>query len=111
VRDRLFVISAFISARMGLPRIAAYCRRKILEHNPRHIIGRWDRVEAAINQPDFQHVLRNVQRRYPQEKAERMLASLGIERGREREAYFTDEEYAAALLGVTLEELEQTFGP
>ena len=111
VRDRLFVISAFISARMGLPRIAAYCRRQILEHNPRHIIGRWDQVEVAIEQSDFQHVLRNVQRRYPQEKAERMLASLGIERGREREAYFTDEEYAAALLGVTLEELEQTFGP
>lgn len=111
VRDRLFVISAFISARMGLPRIAAYCRRRILEHNPRHIIGRWDRVEVAIDESDFQHVLRNVQRRYPQEKAERMLASLGIERGREREAYFTDEEYAAALLGVTLEELDRTFGP
>lgn len=111
VRDRLLVISAFISARMGLPRIAAYCRRKILEHNPRHIIGRWDQVEVAIDQPDFQYVLRNIQRRYPQEKAESMLANLGIERGRERDSYFTDEEYAAALLGVTLDELKRTFGP
>lgn len=111
VRDRLLVISAFISARMGLARIAAYCRQEILKHNPRHIIGRWDQVEVAIDQPDFQHVLRNVQRRFPQEKAERMLASLGIERGRERDAYFTDEEYAAALLGITLEQLDQTFGP
>ena len=110
VRDRLFVISAFISARMGLPRIAAYCRQRILEHNPRHIIGRWDRVDDAIDQPDFQHVLRTVQRRYPQEKAEKMLDTLGVERGREREAYYTDEEYAAALLGVTLEELKQSFG-
>ncbi len=96
---------------MRLPRIAAYCRQEILKHNPRHIIGRWDRVEVAIDQPDFQHVLRNVQRRFPQEKAERMLASLGIERGRERDAYFTDEEYAAALLGVTPKQLDQTFGP
>jgi len=95
---------------MGLPRIAAYCRQRILEHNPRHIIGRWDRVDDAIDQPDFQHVLRTVQRRYPQEKAEKMLDTLGVERGREREAYYTDEEYAAALLGVTLEELKQSFG-
>jgi len=111
VRDRLLVIAAFISARMGLPRIAAYCRHRILEHNPRHIIGHWNTVEAAIDQSDFLHVLRTVQRRFPQEKAERMLASLGIERGRERETYYSDEEYAAALLGVTLDELEQMFGP
>ncbi len=111
VRDRLLFVSAFIAARIDLPRIAAYCRDKILQHNPRHLIGHWDTVEAAVDHTDFQQLLRNVQRRYPQEKAERMLASLGIERGRERETYYTDEEYAAALLGVTLNELDQMFGP
>ena len=110
VRDRMLLISAMIAARMQLPRISAYCRHEILTHNPRHLIGRWKRVEDAIHHPDFLHLLKSVQRRYPQEKAERLLASLGIERGRERDAYYSDEEYAAALLGSTLDELEQMFG-
>jgi len=96
---------------MHLFRISRYCRHKILQHNPRHAIGRWENVGAALDDPDFLSLLRSIQRRYPQEKAERLLASLGIERGRERDAYFDDEEYAAALLGTTPEELEQLFGP
>jgi hypothetical protein len=67
-------------------------------------------VEEALQDMDFLSVLRSIQRRYPQEKAERLLASLGIERGRERDAYYDDEEYAAALLGTTPGELEQLFG-
>jgi hypothetical protein len=110
VRDRMLLISAMIAARMDLPRISAYCRREILIHNPRHLIGRWQRVEEAIDHPDFLHLLKSVQRRYPQERAERLLANLGIERGRERDAYYSDEEYAAALLGSTPDELEQMFG-
>jgi hypothetical protein len=109
VRDRLLVIAAANSTRMGLPLISGYCRFKILQHNPRHVIGRWPDVATALPQPDFLHVLKNIQRRYPLERAERMLDSLGIERGREREAYYSDEEYAAALLGVRLDELKQMF--
>ena len=96
---------------MHLFRISGYCRRKILQHNPRHAIRRWENVGEVLEDPDFLSILRTIQRRYPQEKAERLLASLGIERGREREAYFDDEEFAAALLGTTLDELERLFGP
>ncbi|MCU0875699.1 MAG: hypothetical protein MUE50_25485 [Pirellulaceae bacterium] len=64
-----------------------------------------------MEDPDFLSILRTIQRRYPQEKAERLLASLGIERGLERETYFDDEEYAAALLGTTPAELQRLFGP
>jgi hypothetical protein len=110
VRDRMLVIAAMIAAKMDLTRISAYCRRKILLHNPQHLIGRWPRVEEALEDSDFQHLLRSIQRRYPQEKAERLLATLGIERGRERDAYYSDEEYAAALLGSTPEELQERFG-
>lgn len=111
VRDRLLVVAAADAARMHLFRISRYCRRRILQHNPRHVIGRWESVEDALEDADFLSVLRSIQRRYPQEKAERLLANLGIERGREREVYYDDEEYAAALLGTTREELEQLFGP
>lgn len=96
---------------MYLFRICGYCRLKILQHNPRHAIRRWENVAAALEDPDFLSLLKSIQRRYPQEKAERLLASLGIERGRERDAYFDDEEYAAALLGTTPEELDRLFGP
>ena len=75
------------------------------------MIGRWESVAEALEDADFLSVLRSIQRRYPQEKAERLLANLGIERGRERDVYYDDEEYAAALLGTTRDELEQLFGP
>jgi hypothetical protein len=109
VHDRLLVLAGVVAARMPLPRIAAYCRHKVLEHNPRHAVGRWPRLAEALEDPDFQSLLRTLQRRYPLEKAESLLANLGLERGRERDTYYTDEEYAAALLGVRLEILAQMF--
>lgn len=71
------------------------------------MIGRWPTLETALEDEDFAHFLRHLQRRYPPERAERMLASLGIERAQERAAYYSDEEYAAALLGVTLASLDE----
>jgi hypothetical protein len=111
VRDRLLVIAASIAARLNLPRIAKHCQSKILQHNPHHLIGRWGIVESALEDSDFLHLLRSVQRRYPQERAERLLETLGIDRAAEREAYYSDEEYAASLLGVTLDQLDTLYGP
>jgi len=111
VRDRLLLIAAVLAARNGLPRIAAYCRQRILTHNPQHLINRWDNVFDAAGDPEFTHFLRHIERRYPPEKAEGMMESLGLELGRERETYYSDEEYAAALLGVTEDELQEMFGP
>ena len=110
VRDRFLVVVAVLAARSDLPRIAAYCRQRIIEHNPQHLIQRWDFTWQAAGDPDFLHFLRHIERRYPQETAERMLATLGVELGRERETYYDDEEYAASLLGVTLDELTNWFG-
>jgi hypothetical protein len=111
VRDRLLVIAASIAARCRLTRIAEHCKSKILDHNPHHLIGRWESVEGALEDSDFLHLLRSVQRQYPQEKAERLLETLGVERGLERDAYYTDEEFAASLLGVSLAELDNLYGP
>lgn len=110
VRDRLLLIAGVNAARIGLPRIAAYCRHRILQHNPRHAVRRWPSLLIALQDDEFLHLLRTVQRQYPQEKAEKMLASLEIEMGRERQTYYSDEEYAAALLGTTLPRLEEMFG-
>ncbi|HUG71492.1 MAG TPA: hypothetical protein VMM76_27350 [Pirellulaceae bacterium] len=110
VRDRFLVLAAVLAARSDMPRIAAYCRQRIMEHNPQHLIQRWDTVWQAAADPEFVHFLRHIERRYPQETAEGMLNSLGLEIGRERATYYDDEEYAASLLGVTQEELTDRFG-
>lgn len=110
VRDRFLVLAAVLAARADMPRIAAYCRQRILEHNPQHLIQRWYTVWQAAADPEFVHFLRHIERRYPQETAEGMLNSLGLEIGRERATYYDDEEYAASLLGVTQEELTDRFG-
>ena len=110
VRDRLLVLAGVAAARLSLARIAAYCRHLVLQHNPRHLLGRWATVDEALQQEDFLSLLRTLQRRYPWERAEQMLARLGIERGHERDAYYTDEEYAAALLGVSEVDLDRMSG-
>jgi hypothetical protein len=106
VRDRMLVIAAAAASQMKLPAVAAFCRQQILENNPGHLISRFTTVERALASGRFQHFYDQLLRRYPREKAEHMLESLGIQIAREREAYFSDQEYAASLLGVAPAELE-----
>jgi hypothetical protein len=110
VRDRLLVLVAAIAATMQLDALADYCRQQILDHNPHHLIGHWSTVREAMEAEDFHTYLKQVERRFPQEKAERMLDTLGIQLGRERESYYSDYEYAAALLGTTPAEIEEALG-
>ena len=109
-RDRMLILAAVIATHADLPRIAACCRQRVLEHNPHHLISRWPDLASALASEDFPPFLKQLHRRYPRERAEQMLRSLGIEMGREREAYYTDEEYAAALLGVSTESLGEFGG-
>ena len=108
--DRFLVLSGVQASMLHMHRIAALCRSRVLAHNPHHLIHRWPTLTQALDDSDFLHFLKQLQRRYPLEKAERMLIQLGIERGRERATYFTDEEYAASLLGTNLAALDEQFG-
>lgn len=98
VRDRLLVIAGTIAARMELPEADVHCRRIVLAHNPQHLVRRWPSFAAALGDSDFLHFLKQLQRRYPQEKAEQMLLALGLDMSHERESFATDAEYAASLL-------------
>jgi hypothetical protein len=109
VRDRLLVVAAVAATKTGLSRIAAFCRQRILEHNPQHILRRWPTVAVALRDPEFQKFLTHLEKRYSREQAEGLLESLGIELGRERDAYFTDEEYTASIAGVSLDKLDAMF--
>jgi hypothetical protein len=110
VRDRLLVIAAALAVTEQLPVIAAYCRWKILDHNPGHLVRRWQTMAAAVEDDAFQTFLKQMRRRYPREKAEQMLDALGLDMARERETYYSDYEYAAALLGEAPRDLEDRFG-
>lgn len=109
VRDRLLVIAAAAAARTGLTRIAALCRGKILSHNAGHMFRRWETVESAMLNDDFSPYLKQMERRFPPEKAEQMLQSLGVDISGERDVYYDDEEYAASIWGLSPAELAEMF--
>lgn len=98
VCDRFLVIAGTIAARMELPAVDAHCRRIVLAHNPNHLVRRWPTLALALDDSDFLHFLKQLQRRYPQEKAEQLLQNLGLDMAREREAFASDGEYADHLL-------------
>ena len=110
VRARLLVLAAVAAAYGSLNRIAAYCRQLVLQHNPHHLIGRWETVADALTEEDFLHFLRHLERRYPLERVERMLVTLGFQLTNERDTYYSDEEYAASLLNITTDRLSELFG-
>lgn len=106
VRAKLLILAGVQAEEMGLDQIAALCRHRVLAQNPRHLVRRWPTVGEAIRTEAFQSHVKQLRRRYSPEKVEHMLASLGIEMGRERAAYFSDTEYAAALLDTRPEAID-----
>ncbi|WP_425614055.1 hypothetical protein NA78x_003908 [Anatilimnocola sp. NA78] len=110
VRDRLLVLAAAIAADLQLPTIAACCRAKVLEHNPGHLLAHWPTVAEASEQDEFTALRRQLVRKYSPERVEQLMHSLKIEWQTERAAYYSDEEYAAALLGLTVADLVRQYG-
>ena len=110
IRDKLLIVAGAIAQQCRESRIANYCRHQVLRHNPRHLIRRWPNMAVAMEESDFLHFLKQLQRRYPLERAEQMMSDLNIDMAHERAAYFSDEEYAASLLGVSVDGLQRMFG-
>jgi hypothetical protein len=70
------------------------------------MIRKWPTLETALADERFLTYLKQLERRYSTEKSEHMLATLGIELGRERQLYASDLEYAAALLDTDPESID-----
>lgn len=102
MRDKFLVLAGTCASRLSLPTVAAACRKRILDHNPQHMVGHWETIREALAASDFRQYLGQLLRTYPLEKAEHMLDCLGIQPGRERQTYSDEEEYAAALLGTSV---------
>jgi hypothetical protein len=101
VHDRMLVLAGVAAAEMGLADVAAECRQRVLAHNHQHLLRDWPTLDAALADERFQAYVRQLRRRYSPEKAEHLLQSLGVEWVNERAAYYTDQEYATALLAGT----------
>lgn len=105
-RDRFLLLAAAAAADMQLDPVVTRCRRLVLEHNPQHLVRRWPTIQQALLDDEFLCLLRQLRRRYPQEKAEQLLQSLDVDVDSERRTYYSDYEYAAALLGTTTAALD-----
>ena len=96
-----------LAARMQLVYIPQYCRLLILQENPHHLLLRLATFDEALQDESFVHLLKQLQRRYPQERAEQLLSQLAIELPSDEPERLTDEHYAAELLGVSLAEIQR----
>jgi hypothetical protein len=99
VRDKLLVLAGVTAAEMGLAEVSAECRDRVLYSNGSHLVRNWPTLGDALEDERFQVYFKQLTRRYSPEKAEYLLGRLGIDMARERDAYFTNHEYATALLG------------
>ncbi len=108
-RDRVLILAAVTSELLRMPFISDYCRQLVLENNHGHMLRHWESVADALGDPDFLHFFKQVKRRFPLEKAESLLNEFGVDRANERSTYYSDAEYAAAILDVDLEWLKENY--
>lgn len=108
-RDRLLVLAAVAASQRHLEPFAAYCRHRVLEHNPGHMLRRYASVMEASVDPDFQHFLRQVQRRFPSEKVETLLVRSGWQPLADVPTSTDELERLAALVNVDPNWVRETF--
>jgi hypothetical protein len=76
VEARVLIMAAVIAAQIDLTPIASACRERILSHNPRHLVGRWPTLSAALEQEEFQLLVNQLSTRYGPERVEQMVEQL-----------------------------------
>ena len=77
-RDRLLLIAGAAACRAGRLEVAARCRQAVLDHNPAHLVGRFDSIPDALRHADFQSLFKQLRRQCPLERAEHLLAIQGL---------------------------------
>lgn len=106
VRDKLLLVAAALATRGLLPKTAAACRNLILRHNPQHAVSRYDTMEQALRDADFQPLLKRAEQQYPTEHAEVLLLKLGIDLNEVRQNHPQARECLAYLLQIPLHNLD-----
>ncbi len=105
-RCRMLLLAADEALHLGMLDIAEYCRLEMLRISPGHLVSRFQSFAEARRSEDLESLLRRLRRRYARERAEQMLDRLGLDVAGGRGSYESDEEYAAGILGESLESLK-----
>ncbi|HID23199.1 MAG TPA: hypothetical protein EYP14_12460 [Planctomycetaceae bacterium] len=77
-RDRFLLLAGLAACRAGWPSVADRCRRMVLDHNPQHLVGRYDSMSDAVRDVRAQTFFKRLERFCPFERAEYLLSELGI---------------------------------
>lgn len=99
-RDRFLLLAAANAGESRFDEVAERCRQLVLDHNPAHMIHRFDSVANALADPEYQSFLRQLKRFCSYEKAEHYLTLLKIAPGLPgNESRMSVRDYALLLLG------------
>jgi hypothetical protein len=99
-RDKFLVLAGVAASRADHPAVAQRCRELLLAHNPSHLLKRYETIEQALQDAEFQTYFRQVSRFCSYEKAEHHLSQLDISTDLPNiSAKLSPEDYALLLLG------------
>ena len=101
----MLLLAGIEAAQKNFFQLSQYCRAEILENNPHHLVGRWTSISAALLDEEFLTFAKTLSKRFPLERAETMLTSLGIECSNEHQVYYDELEHAASILGIRRESI------
>lgn len=77
--DRFLLQAGAAACSAGWPEPAELCRRRVVAHNRAHLIGRFETFTAALRDPGFASLMRQLDRQCRFEQAEHLVAQLGID--------------------------------
>jgi len=97
-RDRFLVLASMVAVDLELWDVADLCRRRILDHNPGHLVRRFESMRDAVGNEDYETLVTQLWRKYPFERLEYLLSRVQPNWASERARYRTDAEFARAML-------------
>ena len=80
-RDKFLVLTGTAACRAGWPDVAQRCRELVVANNPAHLLARFADFPDALRSPDFEPLLKRLERFCGYEKAEHLLSELDINPG------------------------------
>jgi hypothetical protein len=99
-RDKFLLLAAATAVESGFDQVAERCRQLVLDHNPAHLIHRFERVAFALADPEYQSFQRQLRRFCSYERAEHYLTQLKVAPGLPgRDSHLSVGDYALLLLG------------
>ena len=109
-RDKALVLGGACAALMRMPAIERFCRSVVLQRNRGHMIKRWDSFTEALQEEDFQLLLKQIRRKISEERALELLEEFQYRCSVRIADHRSNESFAAAVLGIEYQWLMENFG-